>query len=292
MRFLTMLFRASGLVRASGWLGLSAIATLLMPASVWAAACMPAVASLKPSPPNIHLASFRSAAAATDDQVGITFIGHATFLIESPGGVSLVTDYNNYFRPPGMPDVITMNHAHSTHYTDRVDPAIKLVLRGWEPGGGIADRNVTFGDVKIGNVQTNIRQFYGGAFDSGNTGGGTEFGGNSIFTFEIAQLCIAHLSHLHHTLTPEHIAELGQVDVLMAPVDGTYTMSHADMLDVIDQIKPTLVIPMHYFGQTVLQTFLAKARDRYPVRSNPAPQVFLSRADLPRTTEILVFPGY
>lgn len=283
MSFLTILRRA-----AFG-LGLAAV-TILAPAYAWAVTCLPAVASNQPFRSPIHLAAFRPA-AATGDQIGINFLGHASFLIESPGGVSIVTDYNNYFKPPTIPDVVTMNHAHSTHYTDRIDPGIKLVLRGWEPGGGIADRNVTYGDVKIGNVQTNIRQGFGGGYDFGG-GGGTEFGGNSIFTFEIAQLCIAHLGHLHHTLTPEHIANLGQVDVVMVPIDGTYTLGQAQILEVLDQIKPMVVIPMHYFGQTVLQSFLAKAQDRYTVRTNPTPQVFLSRAELPRTPEILVLPGY
>jgi hypothetical protein len=70
-------------------------------------------------------------AALNSDQVRLTFVGHATFLIESPQLVRIVTDYNDYVRPPVLPDIVTMNHAHSTHYTDRPDPAIKYVLRGW-----------------------------------------------------------------------------------------------------------------------------------------------------------------
>jgi hypothetical protein len=61
-------------------------------------------------------------AALSADQVRLTFIGHATFLIESPQLVRIVTDYNNYVRPPVLPDIITMNHAHDTHFTDHPDP--------------------------------------------------------------------------------------------------------------------------------------------------------------------------
>ena len=61
------------------------------------------------------------------------FLGHATFLIESPQLVRIATDYNDYVRPPVLPDIVTMNHAHDTHYTDHPDPAIKHVLRGWGP---------------------------------------------------------------------------------------------------------------------------------------------------------------
>src|SRR6201987_370462 len=69
-------------------------------------------------------------AALASDQVRIPFIGHATFLIESPRLVRIATDYNDYVKPPVMPDIVTMNHAHSTHYNDYPDPAIKYVLRG------------------------------------------------------------------------------------------------------------------------------------------------------------------
>ncbi len=84
------------------------------------------------SRPHIVPASFDLAALNTD-QVRLTFIGHATFLIESPQLVRIATDYNDYIRPPVLPDIITMNHAHDTHYTDHPDPAIKYVLRGWGP---------------------------------------------------------------------------------------------------------------------------------------------------------------
>ena len=79
--------------------------------------------------------------------------------------------------------------------------------------------------------------------------------------------------------------------MLLAPIDGAYTLSHTDMIEVIEQIKPPLVIPMHYFGPSVLQRFLARTGDRYPVHVNPSPQVTIARAKLPKSTEILVLPG-
>ena len=61
----------------------------------------------------------------------LTYVGHSTFLIESPQLVRIATDYNDYVKPPMIPDIVTMNHAHSTHYTDSPEPDIKHVLRGW-----------------------------------------------------------------------------------------------------------------------------------------------------------------
>src|SRR5262245_54252857 len=53
--------------------------------------------------------------ALNPDQIRVNYIGHSTFLIESPQGVRIATDYNDYVRPSVLPDIATMNHAHSTH---------------------------------------------------------------------------------------------------------------------------------------------------------------------------------
>jgi hypothetical protein len=80
-------------------------------------------------PAALHLAALNA------DQVRLTYIGHATFLIESPQLVRIATDYNDYVRPPVLPDIVTMNHAHSTHYTPFPDPHIAHVLHGWGDDG-------------------------------------------------------------------------------------------------------------------------------------------------------------
>jgi L-ascorbate metabolism protein UlaG (beta-lactamase superfamily) len=121
--------------------------------------------------------------------------------------------------------------------------------------------------------------------------GGTEFNGNSIFIFEIADLCIAHLSHLQHTLTPEHLAALGQIDVLLPMIDGAYSLSQYDIIEVIDQIKPQLIIPIHYFGPSQLENFLNRMHDRFPVEHAEDPHIVLSRETLPKKPEILVMPA-
>ena len=202
---------------------------------------------------------------------------------ETPEGATAITDYNGYNRPPGLvPDIVTMNNAHSTHFTDDIPPGVRHVLRGWDPGGGMAVHDVTWRDLRVFNVPTNVRQW-------GSEG--TRQNGNSIFIFAAADLCIAHLSHIHHTLTETHLRELGPIDVLLAPVDGSWTMSQEDVLTVIGQIKPRLVIPMHFIVPNVVERFVAKAAPLYPARFQASPEVVLSRAALPRQTEILVLPG-
>ena len=225
-------------------------------------------------------AAFKSAALA-GDQVRITYIGHATFLIESPHLVRIATDYNDYVRPVVLPDIITMNHAHSTHYSDHPDPGIKYVLRGWRDDGQPSGYDITFQDVRVRSVSTNIRDL----------SGGTERYGNSIFTFEIAGLCIAHLGHLHHTLTQQQLDELGRVDVVFVPVDGSYTLDLDGMLEVLQSLKAPLIIPMHFFSSYTLDRFLARVRDQYPVEFNETPAFVVSKSTLPSAPKIFVLPG-
>jgi len=221
-------------------------------------------------------------AAVRQDEVGLTFVGHATFLIETPQRVRIATDYSDGTRPLVTPDVATMNKAHSTHFSYRPDPGIKYVLRGWNPAGGPAYHDVTVQDVRIRNVSTNIRSY----------GGATEYDGNSIFVFETARLCIAHLGHLHHALSPEHLKKLGRIDVLLVPVDGGYTLETFDMMEVLRAIHAPLMIPMHFFGPSTLNRFLATAREHFPVEFSDTAAITLSRATLPQSPKILVLPGH
>ena len=166
--------------------------------------------------------------ALASDQVRITYAGHSTFLIESPQLVRIGTDYNDYVRTPVLPDIVTMNHAHSTHYTDRPDPAIRHVLRGWGPSPDQPARHdVTYKDVRVRNVPTNIRSW----------SGGTERHGNSIFIYEMANMCIAHLGHLHHTLSQQQLNEIGRLDVVFVPVDGGATLDLEGMFEVLTGAK-------------------------------------------------------
>ena len=229
-------------------------------------------------------------AALARDEVRLTYVGHATFLIESPGGVRIATDYNDYVRPRVVPDIATMNHAHSTHYTDRPDPAIKHVLRGWSDEFEKPARiDVSVGDVHVRNVPTNIRRWGGDTTGRQNT----ERHGNSIFIFEIGSLCVAHLGHLHHTLTPQQLAEIGRVDVVLVPVDGSYTLDLDGMVEVLQGLKAPLMIPMHFFSGYTLNNFLARlATLNWVVERAEQPMVVVSRATLPPSPKILVLPGH
>jgi L-ascorbate metabolism protein UlaG (beta-lactamase superfamily) len=135
--------------------------------------------------------------------------------------------------------------------------------------------------VHVRGVPTNIR----------NWSGGTERYGNSIFILEVGSLCIAHLGHLHHTLTQQQLDDIGRVDVVLVPVDGSFTMDLDGMIEVLTALKAPLMIPMHYFSLSTLDRFLDRVRDKYPVETNETPSIVVSRATLPAAPKFLILPG-
>ncbi|MFY9817422.1 MAG: MBL fold metallo-hydrolase [Pseudolabrys sp.] len=221
-------------------------------------------------------------AALERDQARLTYVGHSTFLIESPQLVRIATDYNDYVRPSLLPDIATMNHAHSTHYTLSPDPSIKYVLRGWADDQKPARVDLQYKDVRVRNVPTNIRTFEGG----------TERHGNSIFIFEIANLCIAHLGHLHHTLTQQQLNEIGRVDIVLVPVDGSYTLDLDGMVEVLHALKAPLMIPMHFFSAYTLDRFLQRVRQDWDVELEQVPSLVVSKTTLPAKPKVIVLPGH
>jgi L-ascorbate metabolism protein UlaG (beta-lactamase superfamily) len=282
MRMLRGLGRfAVALIAGVIWPSLASAQATAPPAKPEITEACPGLVADRPStiPAALRLAALNS------DQVRLTFIGHATFLIESPQLVRIVTDYNDYVRPSLLPDIVTMNHAHSTHYTDHPDPAIKYVLRGWGASPEQPARwDVKYRDVRVRNVPTNIRSFYGSA--------STERHGNSIFIFETANLCIGHLGHLHHTLTQQQLNEIGRLDVVMVPVDGTYTLDPEGMMEVLTALKAPLMIPMHFFGGYTLDRFLDRARKQWDIETAEIPSIVVSKTSLPANPKVLVLPGY
>ena len=223
-------------------------------------------------------------ASLKSDEARINYVGHSTFLIESPRGMKIATDYNDYVKPRALPDIVTMNYAHSTHFTDNPGPGIKHVLRGW---GSSPDKparhDLNAGDVRVRNVPTNIRSYMSG---------GTERHGNSIFIFELANLCIAHLGHLHHTLNQQQLNEMGRVDVVLFPVDGGVTLDHDGMIEVLKALKAPLVIPMHFFSTYSLRGFMDRVREKsFETAIHDVGTTVVSKTTLPGKPTMRVLPG-
>lgn len=232
------------------------------------------------APPGLFRYASFVPAAADAGEVTISYVGHSTFRITSPGGTTVATDYAGFAGNGPLPDVVTMNHAHSSHFTDYPDAKIAHVLRGWNPDGGAVDHNVTIGDIQIRNVSTDIRRWEGMV----------ERDGNSIFIFETGNLCIGHLGHLHHELTPQHLGWIGQLDIVFVPVDGSYTMRQVNMIEVLKLLKARLVIPMHFFGPRSLNNFIAKLEEGFKVEMGTTSTIVVSENTMPEVPRLLVLP--
>ncbi len=235
-----------------------------------------AIAEAAPGIDYLHQASWTD--PVPERSLRISDVGHSMFLIQSEGGVDIVTDYNGYLGPTAFrPDVVTMNRAHSSHWSEKLD-GIEHVFRGWSDQFGIgADHHAELGDVLIRNVTTDIRSF-----------GAVEENGNSIFVFELANLCVAHLGHLHQEPSDAQYAALGRVDVLMVPVDGSMTMAQSVMMRVVERLHSSLVIPMHWFNDGRLEAFLAGMSGEFRVERPGISEVTVSLGTLPPQPTILV----
>ncbi len=262
------------------------VAALAMPATLAAQDRRPshciAIADSAPGLRYLHRAAWKE--PLPEHVVRLSYIAHASFLLQTPGGLNLVTDFTGFVGTADMiPDVVTMNHAHDTHWTAHPDPEIAHVLPGWGSFGQGVDHHLDLGEMLVRNVSTDIRSPYGGIEEKGN----------SIFVFEVAGLCIGHLGHLHHLPNDEQFAALGRLDVVMAPVDGGMTLPLGDMITVLQRLKSSVVIPMHWFSDFALGAFLDGMAGDFAIARPGTASIDLSLRSLPkRPTVVVLRPQY
>ncbi|KQC15566.1 MAG: MBL fold metallo-hydrolase, partial [Methanosaeta sp. SDB] len=170
----------------------------------------------------------------------ITWLGHSCFKIESDGGKVVVTDpfdeSVNYPPPRIRADVVVVSHDHHDHNNVKALKGDPAVVRG--PGKktaeGIEFEGIaSYHDEREGKLR----------------------GKNTIFCFEMDEIRVCHLGDLGHQLGEKEAAALGDVDVLMIPVGGTFTLDGEGAKKVAGQIKPRIVIPMHFKTAAVPPSF-------------------------------------
>ena len=208
----------------------------------------------------------------------LKWLGHASFLITAEDGTRIITDpFGEY---PGLSyepireeaDVVLTSHDHGDH-------------RGGKVGGNPAQ-------VKTGGVHKVKGIEFKGIPTYHDTAEGGERGRNLVFCFEVDGLRTCHLGDLGHELSESQLAEIGQVDVLMIPVGGFFTIDAPTASAVSNRIKPGVTVPMHFrtpecdFPISGVEEFL-KGKPR--VRRLDTTEIELGRGDLPGENEVLVF---
>jgi len=162
--------------------------------------------------------------------MNISWYGQSCFRIEAKEGSILIDPFAKEIglRPARIKDdVITVSHQHRDHNAiDDANPEAFIIQNPGEyEKQGIAIRGIaSFHDAKEG----------------------TERGPNTIYVYKAEEMTIAHLGDLGHVLTDAQVEAIGDIDILMIPVGGMYTIDAKTAVEVIGQIEPKVIIPMHY----------------------------------------------
>ena len=161
----------------------------------------------------------------------ITWYGHACFLLESDAGARIVIDPCDptvgYALDGISADAVTVSHAHHDHnYLPAV--AGNPVVIDTAGAHSVKDVSVT------------------GFCSWHDEAQGKKRGANLLFRFDFDGIRVLHLGDLGHALSAETVAAIGEIDVLLCPIGGTYTIDAAQALEVDEQLRPRVFIPMHY----------------------------------------------
>ncbi|MBU0636947.1 MAG: MBL fold metallo-hydrolase [Patescibacteria group bacterium] len=164
----------------------------------------------------------------------ITYLGHSCFKIQdkiSSDGVTVITDPFDKIVglkvPHSEADIVTVSHQHADHnYTDAIrgKPFIITSAGEYEIKG-----------VSIEGVDT----FH----DSSD---GKERGNNTVYKINMEGVNIVHLGDLGHLLEAKQLEKIEGADILLIPVGGHFTIDAKKATEVVNQIEPRIVIPMHY----------------------------------------------
>jgi L-ascorbate metabolism protein UlaG (beta-lactamase superfamily) len=262
-------------------LGLAA----LLSAQVAGAICNPNLVRSIDKGPNLARAAAslgRLANASVKPDIGlgqyhVRWFGHSSFAMRSGTGTRVVADPNFDVTPGIAADAVTVSNDHYTHNNTEAVGGNPLVLRGitldqrWQP----VRRKVK--DIVVVNLPSARNYDF------------TRIA-NSIFVFEMGSLCIAHLGNIGHLLTEKQQKFLRRVDVMMIPIDARNNLGFGDLVKVVEQVKPPIVLPMHYDDPHQAEYFASFLDGRYPVRPQADSRLVLTRRMLPKSTELFILP--
>lgn len=162
----------------------------------------------------------------------ITYLGHSSFRLRGKNAIVVTDPYSEEhvglkFPKHTAADIITVSHEHFDHNFISLVEGNPFIVRG--PG-----------EYEIKGVAIVGESSY---HDNEK---GAQRGGNTIYRIEIDGVSIVHLGDLGHTLSSEEIESLDGVDILLVPIGGVYTIDAATAANLVNEIEPAIVIPMHY----------------------------------------------
>jgi len=208
--------------------------------------------------------------------VKLSWLGHAMFYIEAVDGTKIVTDpyseKTGYSFPEVSADVVTISHRHYDHdNVGNVKGSPRVIGR---PGKYVIGSTIIEG---ISSYHDEVM--------------GEKRGENTIFVFNLGEISIGHMGDYGQAMTDEHVNALKDIDVLLIPVGGTFTIDFKQAAEIVQSVRPKVVIPMHYKTEDCVinigpvEPFLQEVP--YTKRQKEE-TVQLSPAELPEETEVWV----
>ncbi len=208
----------------------------------------------------------------------LKWLGHSCFLITSETGLRIITDpYStgggiNYSPVNEAADIVTVSHNHRDHNNIAAVRGKPEVIAG---SGTKTAKGIQFKGIASHHDESK----------------GKERGANTIFCFTVDGIRLCHLGDLGHELSREEIAQIGNVDVLLIPIGGFFTIGASVAAKVADDLKPKIILPMHYktpecdLPITGVEDFLAGKKNVKKLNSS---EMEFKVGKLPEATEIVV----
>lgn len=219
----------------------------------------------------------------------ITYLGHSSFKLKTKSGLMIIIDpFSPEFVgipfPKDVADIVISSHDHEDHnnfsaITGPVKRAETFVIK--------AEGEYEIGGVEIAAMKT-----------SHDKTDGSERGKNLVTVIRDGELVVCHLGDIGQKLSDSMIEKIGSVGVLMIPVGGNFTIDSEEAMDLINDIQPSLVIPMHYkvpgmkdgFDSLApLQSFMDK--NKYPMAGEAAHKLKVEESSLPDDTQVAIMNG-
>ena len=217
----------------------------------------------------------------------IKYIGHSCFRIKGKDTVAVTDPFES--KSVGLPmaklgaDIVTVSHDHTDHNkAELVDgtprrskPMVVRETGEYEVGGMCVIGTEVFHDEENGAAR----------------------GKNIVFTFLVDGLIVCHLGDLGHKLSDDQVEDIGQVDILLVPVGGVFTLGPAKAVEVVEQLSPSIVIPMHYKREGMSGEFESLSTvDEFVTKvglgqAKRAESLKLSKDELPEDTELYILEG-
>jgi L-ascorbate metabolism protein UlaG (beta-lactamase superfamily) len=162
----------------------------------------------------------------------IKYFGHSSFLLKNKTTTVVTDPYDPEKIPLKFPkhtacDIVTISHDHPDHNYTQILENSPFVVKGT-------------GEYEIKGVSIiGIKSYH-------DNEKGANRGKNTIYRIEMDGLSIVHMGDLGHVLSSEELDSIDGVDILLIPVGGLYTINPSEAKNIINDLEPSIVIPMHY----------------------------------------------